>query len=72
MHRREHLNSSFSFSFIWGLGGDFDAGTLCKDLVVKFYGENLDLHKKLNRKGKRRGFCETSYGNLAELQVKVV
>jgi len=54
------------------LGGDFDAGTLCKDLVVKFYGENLDLHKKLNRKGKRRGFCETSYGNLAELQVKVV
>ena len=44
MHRREHLNSSFSFSFIRGLGGDFDAGTLCKNFVVKFYHENFQIY----------------------------
>jgi len=44
VHRREHLNSSFSFSFIWGLVGDFDAGTLCKDFVVKFYRENFWIY----------------------------
>jgi hypothetical protein len=48
VNRREHRNSSLSLSlslsFIWGLVGDFDAGTLCKDFIGKFYRENIQIY----------------------------